>query len=392
MRAGTELAELLCTHRVELGPQKSGSKERDGVLHEKEANVMAKKMNLSVSTGLRSLAMMVPAALLFGMTGCIAQADDLDDADLADESAEEPLSDQQDEALKAGVALKSVTYRITDDVSTSLVTPDRPGRTMDVAGNSTMSWVYGRSNVVGVCDNLVGKIGLKSEQELFSGGVCLKVAGHSTVYRVVDSLEDGQACNDPSRQHLDVHRKAYDGLNDFVTGHKDANLRLVDCDSEVAKARVIFADWDYTSSVRDKSKAVHFYGLPAPITSASLQMGGKSLSGKPQSGGRYLFENFSGASIVGSHQITLKLRHANGSHETAHLTVEFPTATQIHQYQVRGNDVVRKGTLNLLEVHQGESLKEALGRAEDRKACIKYLTDHPSASSADAKAHGRCGS
>ncbi|MEO5727005.1 MAG: hypothetical protein ABIV93_08410 [Byssovorax sp.] len=346
------------------------------------------KMNLSVGTSLRSLAILLPAALLFGMTGCIAEADadEADEMDQVEEVDEEPLSDQQEAALQAGVALKDVTYRITDDVSTNLVTADRPGRTMDAAGNATMSWVYGRSNVVGVCDNLVGKIGLKNEHELFGGGVCLKVAGHSAVYRVVDALEDGQACGDPSRQHLDVHRKAYDGLNNFVKGHKDANLRLVDCGTEVSDSRVIFQDWDPSS---DRTKVVHFYGLPAPVTSVSLNVNGKVLGGHRESGGRFRFES-SSASILGSHKLTLKLRHANGSQETASLTVAFPSASQIHQFQVTGNDVQRKGKLSLLEIHQGESMKTALDRAEDRKDCIKYLTAHPSATSANAKVYGHC--
>ena len=117
---------------------------------------MTKTINLSVSKGLRSLKILAPAALLFGATGCIAPADAADEAD-DQVDRDEPLSAQQDAALKAGVALKEVTYRITDDVSTKLVTADRPGRTMDAAGNSTMSWVYGQANVAGVCDDLYDK-------------------------------------------------------------------------------------------------------------------------------------------------------------------------------------------------------------------------------------------
>jgi hypothetical protein len=239
-----------------------------------------------------------------------------------------------------------------------------------------------------VCDNLAGKIGLKSEQELFSGGVCLQVAGDATVFRVADKLEDGQACSDPSRQHLDVHRKAYDGLDAFVKGHKDATMRLVDCGSEAAKTRVIFEDWDQGS---DKHKVVRFYGLPAPVTSVALHMnGGKVLSGMPVGAGQFLFEDFSGANIVGARQLTVKLRHASGSQEVANLTVEFPSAGQIHQFQVEGNDVHRKGKLDLLEVHQGESLAKALERAQHRKDCITFLIAHPSASSAAAASQGHC--
>lgn len=344
---------------------------------------MTNKILLPVGSSLRSLAAVLPFALLFGMTGCIAEADEPD-------AAEEPLSSEQDAALSSGVALKEVTYRITDDVSTSLVTADRPGRTMDAAGNATMSWVYGRSNVVGVCDNLAARIGLKSEQELFSGGVCLKVNGYSSVFRVADKLEDGQACGDPSRQHLDVHRKEFDGISGFVKSHGDARIRLVDCGSETAKTRVIFEDWDRGS---EKHKVIRFYGLPAPVTSVSLHMsGGKVLNGMSVGAGQFLFEDFQGADIVGSHALTVKLRHADGSRETATITVDFPTAGQIHQFQVKGNDVHRQGTLDLLEIHQGETRAKALARAQDRKDCISYLTSHPSASSADAAAHGHCGS
>ncbi len=344
---------------------------------------MAKKINLRVGTCLRSLAILLPAALLFGATGCIATADAADD----EVDQEEPLSDQEDAALKAGVALDDVTYRITDDVSTKLVSSDRPGRTMDAAGNATMSWVYGRANVAGVCDDIAGKIGLKSEQELFSGGVCLKVNGYGPVFRVVDKLEDGQSCNNPSSQHLDVHLKEYGGLHNFVHSHKDATVRLVDCGTEAAKARVIFQDWDQGS---DKHKVLRFYGLPAPVTAVSLHIGGKVLSGKPRGAGQYLFEDFSGPDLVGAHAVTVKVRHADGHHETTNLNIDFPSAKQIHQFEVTGNDVHRKGKLDLLEVHSGESLKSAVGRAEDRQACIKYLVAHPSASAASAKSEGRC--
>ena len=348
---------------------------------------MATTINLSISKGLRSLMILAPAALLLGATGCVAPPDAADEAD-DQVDQEEPLSDQQDAALKAGVALKDVTYRVTDDVSTKLVTTDRPGRTMDAAGNSTMSWVYGRANVAGVCDDLYGKIGLKSEQELFSGGVCLKVAGYGTVFHVVDKLEDGQACGDASRQHLDVHLKEYGGLHDFVQGHKDTSMRLVDCGTEAAEARVIFQDWDQGS---DKHKVVRFYGLPAPVTSVSLHLGGKILGGKPRGAGQYLFEDFSGPDLVGTHAVTVMLRHADGHHETTNLDVAFPSAKQIHQFEVIGNDVHRKGKLDLLEVHSGEGLSSAIHRAQERKQCIEYLTAHPSASSARAASEGHCG-
>ena len=349
---------------------------------------MTKTINLSVSKSLRSLMILAPAALLFGATGCIAPADAADEAD-DQVDQEEPLSDLQAAALKAGVALKEVTYRITDDVSTNLVTTDRPGRTMDAAGNSTMSWVYDRANVAGVCDDLYGKIGLKSAQELFSGGVCLKVAGYGTVFHVVDKLEDGQACGDASRQHLDVHLKEYGGLHDFVQSHKDTSMRLVDCGTAAAEARVIFQDWDQGS---DKHKVVRFYGLPAPVTSVSLHLGGKVLGGKAVGAGQYLFEDFGGVDMVGMHAVSLQLRHADGHHESANLNVDFPSAKQIHQFEVIGNDVHRQGKLDLLEVHPGEGLTSAVHRANDRKECIKFLTAHPSASHAHAASEGHCGS
>ena len=186
-----------------------------------------------------------------------------------------------------------------------------------------------------------------------------------------------------------MHLKEYGGLHDFVQGHKDASMRLVDCGTEAAKARVIFQDWDQGS---DKHKVVRFYGLPAPVTSVSLHLGGKVLGGKAVGAGQYLFEDFGGANMIGNHAVSLQLRHADGHHESVNLNVDFPSAKQIHQFEVIGNDVHRQGKLDLLEVHSGESLTSAVQRANDRKECIKLLTAHPSASHAHAASEGHCGS